>query len=1268
MRRTGISVIGDVPWGTHFCQFYSTSQDLVEMLVPYFREGLAGNEYCMWVTSAPLEVEAAQAALRASVPDLDDFIARGQIDFLSHDQWYLRAGHFSAEDVLAGWVERLTAARERGFEGLRLTGNTFWLEAKDWRDFTRYEEAVNGVIGQHRMVALCTYSLNKCSASEVLDVVANHQFALAKRGGRWECIESNAQRQMEAALRESEEKYRSIVETAQEGIVIGSPEGTLIFANQKMADMLGYTREELVGLNGVDLLAEGQRGEVLRTRDELRRGRVVSREYKLRGKDGRELWTLCNTSPLVDREGQHVANLGMHTDITGRRKTEKALEEANERLVSAQQASRAGVWDWDMVEGTLAWSPELFRLFGLDEGCVPPTFDVWRAVLHPLDREAAEARINHAITTRTPLSSEYRVVLPTGDVRWIDARGRAVYDGSGRALRMSGICLDITDRRRVEQTLRASEERYRALVELAPDGIIVHQKGRFVFANAAALGLYGAATPDQLLGRRVVDHIHADDRESVARRMQDAMDGLLAPQRETRLLRLDGRAVPVESCAARIEFEGQPGVQVIIRDITERKQAEDALAEAHARAAWLARFPDESPLPVLRVSADGRVLYCNRASQQLEGWRCQEGGRPPDQVTPLVHLALTDARHVTADVSLCGRIYSASVAPFPAERYANVYGTDITARRQAEVALRDAHDALELNVRERTQELSEANLTLRMISECNQVLVRAVSEDELVSEICRVIHERRGYRMAWVGYTEQDPGRIVRPVAAVGWEDGYLQAAHISWDDGDLRPTGRCVRTQARCISRDLLVDPGPAAWREQALRRGYRSSIALPLADGSRVFGALTIYADRVDAFDEKQAVMLQELADDMAFGIVTLRARAERDLARQLAEDTARQLRALATELGQAEHRERLRLARILHDHIQQLLAGAIFNLAAVGGRGGDREAVERVTNILDEAITAARTLTAELSPPALQEKGLVAGLAWLGREMHDKHGLHVEIEADSGAEPDAEPVRFFLYEAVRELLFNVVKHAGSNSARVTASRLGADAVQVIVEDRGAGFDAGRLESGELGRGGFGLFSIRERLSYLGGRMIVESAVGRGARFTLVAPALPSPGAEERRALRARRPAAPGAAAPGSGGAAAGEDRRIRVLLADDHAVLREGLVSLLGAQPDIEVVGEAADGEEATRLAHELRPDVLIVDVSMPRVSGLDATRALRADQPALCIIALSMHEDAETERAMREAGAAEYLIKSGPPERLVAAIRAFRGSVVEPAPET
>ncbi|MEN6518086.1 MAG: MEDS domain-containing protein [Methanospirillum sp.] len=220
LRRTGIEVVGDVPWGAHFCQFYETAGDLVDTLVPYFREGLAANEFCMWVTSAPLEVEAAARSLRASVPDLDERIARGQIEILDYRDWYVRDGQFDAETVLRGWLDKLNDARRRGFEGLRLTGNTFWLEEARWDDFYRYEEMINDVIGQHRMLAVCTYSLAMCGAKEIVDVIDNHEFALIKRGGRWEILKSAIPKRAEEALQESEGRFRSLFASMNEGVAV----------------------------------------------------------------------------------------------------------------------------------------------------------------------------------------------------------------------------------------------------------------------------------------------------------------------------------------------------------------------------------------------------------------------------------------------------------------------------------------------------------------------------------------------------------------------------------------------------------------------------------------------------------------------------------------------------------------------------------------------------------------------------------------------------------------------------------------------------------------------------------------------------------------------------------------------------------------------------------------------------------------------------------------------------------------------------------------
>jgi signal transduction histidine kinase len=240
LRFSGIDVIGAVPWGTHFCQFYATSQDLVETLVPYFKAGLEANEFCMWVTSAPLQVDQAMSALRASTPEMDRYIDSCQIEILDYSEWYTPSGHFDADRVLQGWTDKLDAARRRGFDGLRLTGNTFWLEESDWDCFTLYEEKINEVIGGMNMIALCTYSLERCGVREIMDVIANHQFALIKNSGRWEIIESATHKKMEQALRDSEERLRLAIRAADLGVYEwDADQDRAIWGNQRMYEIFG---------------------------------------------------------------------------------------------------------------------------------------------------------------------------------------------------------------------------------------------------------------------------------------------------------------------------------------------------------------------------------------------------------------------------------------------------------------------------------------------------------------------------------------------------------------------------------------------------------------------------------------------------------------------------------------------------------------------------------------------------------------------------------------------------------------------------------------------------------------------------------------------------------------------------------------------------------------------------------------------------------------------------------------------------------------------
>jgi PAS domain S-box-containing protein len=257
LRKFGIELVDALPWGTHLCQFYESKQDLIDILVPYFAAGLRSNEFCMWITSPPLEVAEATEALRKVVPDLNVYLDKGQIEIISYDEWYLLGGEFDAKRVMKGWVKKEQAALKRSFAGLRLTGNTLWVERDLWKSFVDYEEAVNSVIGEHKMIAVCTYCLTNCTGTDVLDVIRNHIGTLVKQGDKWFLIEDAARRKAaNGALKLSERKYSALFENMQDGFAYhkvlfdekGKPvDYVFLEINEAFERLTGLKRENILG-------------------------------------------------------------------------------------------------------------------------------------------------------------------------------------------------------------------------------------------------------------------------------------------------------------------------------------------------------------------------------------------------------------------------------------------------------------------------------------------------------------------------------------------------------------------------------------------------------------------------------------------------------------------------------------------------------------------------------------------------------------------------------------------------------------------------------------------------------------------------------------------------------------------------------------------------------------------------------------------------------------------------------------------------------------
>lgn len=357
------------------------------------------------------------------------------------------------------------------------------------------------------------------------------------------------------------------------------------------------------------------------------------------------------------------------------------------------------------------------------------------------------------------------------------------------------------------------------------------------------------------------------------------------------------------------------------------------------------------------------------------------------------------------------------------------------------------------------------------------------------------------------------------------------------------------------------------------------------------------------------------------------------------------ARQLQKLTLELSQAEERERRRVAVLLHEDLQQQIAGAKFHLSLVRSRAEDdrqRTCVDKVDGILTETIEKSRSLSHDLSPAVVHLNDLAEVLQWLVNRVRVLHGLTVHVDLSGDMTLHSEALAMFLFRAAQEMLFNVVKHAHVREAALRVRGIGRH-VCLSVSDRGRGFDPQELRE----TSGFGLFSIRERVELLGGRLKVKSAKGQGSTFRIVVPAGPIP-KDRRKTAEDISPVSAAVFPPSSG-------RALRVLLVDDHEIVRQGLASLLRETPEIVVVGAAANGREAIDLTNSLHPDVVIMDVSMPLMSGDEATRQIKTYLPGTRVIALSRYDEADQRERMYQAGAEGYVLKTASSEVLLAAIR-------------
>lgn len=817
-------------------------------------------------------------------------------------------------------------------------------------------------------------------------------------------------------------------------------------------------------------------------------------EHRVRCKDGGYRWISWNTA-AYPAEGLLYC---VGRDIS----EERALQKRSRLAV---KAARMGVFSRDLVSGRDYWSPELLSIFGLSPEDTLPMSDDIPAAVHPEDRQALLKEIEaHRHGGAGPeFTDEHRIVLPDGEVRWVMNFGRTEFDARGRPVEVHGVAADITSRKRAEEQHQKSAERLYIAAEAAALGVFEWDMETDTprWINNRMYEIFGRAPgKGPLTLRELLDHvIHAEDRPALIRALRNAGGTDRLFRFVCRIYRENDGALRWVEYTGRFDSRDAENAQrliCVLADITERKEADEALRKSEELYRGIAaNLPGGAVFIVDRdlryVLAEGQALkeagFDPAAFEGRNIWEALDK-EMASAYDPFYRRALQGEAFYTEHESH-GRYYVSQGVPIYTSEGAVdqvlAISFDITGRKQAE-------------------ELVERNATL--VAGINRIFNEALRADniERLGEIClEVAEEITQSRISFIGELNSDTGLLAGvAISKTGW-DAHRMALdfEIRGIHGRIMRDGRGFYTNEPASHPDSIgLPPGHPP---------LEAFLGVPLTRAGRVIGMVAVgnrpggYGpDQLDALEALAPAILQALDRQRAeAGLRELTQTLEKQVAErtELAEARAKQLQTLAAELAEAEERERSRIARILHDDLQQLLASAQLRLQSIASGDAERAARAKIKDLLDEAIAKSRRLSHELSPSVLSYGDMADALQWLAAHMEKQFGLEVEWEAGPAASV-AEPLRRLLFRAVRELLFNIVKHAQTNRAEVILSSE-PDQVCITVRDDGRGFDPGLL--GETADGqGYGLMAIRERIRYFGGSFAIDASPGRGSAFTLKVP----------------------------------------------------------------------------------------------------------------------------------------------------------------------
>lgn len=881
---------------------------------------------------------------------------------------------------------------------------------------------------------------------------------------------------------------RSILDQATELIIICDQNGRIIQTSQMVDSfftgrLLGHPFDNVCPLTLTSALPyESKQFSI----SPVLAGKIFQSLEVTHRRDGQISYFLLSARPLTNNGKGLLGCIVTLIDVTQRKQMEEALREANERLVLAQQSAGAGIWDWDMATGQLNWSPELFRLFGLDPETAGASFDSWRSVLHPEDRQVAEARIELTIRNHTPLASEYRIILPTGEVRWINALGNTMYDDRGKPQRMSGICIDITERKRMEEELKKSRDELeirvqertaelRNINEALQIEIEERERAEKALKEQSKIleGFFTSTITPLVLLDRGFNFIRVN--EAYAKACQRDVSEFpghnhfeFYPHEENKAIfrRVVETKIPFQTFAKPFTFPDHPEwgttywnwtltpilddkgeVEFLVfslEDVTERKRAQEALQKSEIKYRIVAENTYDWEL---WLSPAGDYIYVSPSCKRITGCEPEEFLLDPDLLFRIIHsddrsiftkhLSEAEDKFVSGEVEFrvvrpdgsCRWVAHICQPVFDNEGYflgRRGSNRDITERKQAEKELRD--------ISLYTRSLIEASL------------------DPLV--------------------TISADGKVMDVNEATELVTGVSREQLIGSDFSDYFTEPEKAREGYRGVFKTGSVRDYPLAIRHAS----------------GRVTEVLF------------NAVVYRNEAGDVQGVFAAARDITERKRAEEALRESENRLRTLSSQLLSVQENERKRISREIHDSLGQSLSAIKFKVEGItqqmreGRQKKMAASLEAILPIIRASIEESRRIQMDLRPSILDDLGIIATLTWFSREFQQTYpNIRIEKEMNIQENELPDPLKTVIYRISQEALNNIAKHSKANLVRLSIGKKG-DSIELTIQDNGMGFNLEEILAQEWRKRGLGLTSMRERAELSGGSFAIESTIGKG------------------------------------------------------------------------------------------------------------------------------------------------------------------------------